>query len=501
MEPNTGVYDITLLYVEDETSTREHLTFMLQHRVKKFLCARNGREGLDLFLLHSPDIVLTDIMMPVMGGLEMADEIRKKSPETQIIVLTALNDTENMLSAIDIGINKFIVKPVLMRNLVSSIESCVEVIKLKQNLKKQSERIQLLSTALEQSPSIVVITDPNGVIEQVNHRFSEMTGYSSEEAIGNTPRILKSGETSREVYDDIWRTVLDGRPWHGVLQNRKKNGQLYWEYSRIYPITLDDGVTTKFIKTAEDITELRKTEEESIRLKQQEAIGILAAGLAHDFNNLLQVIIGNILLAKMHSQPGSKIFDMLDVAEKSSGQASDLSRRLRNLVLSEEKLLHPAPLASLVMTTAKATLKGSNVKLEANLSPDILDIKFNISQMQLVISQLTTNAVEAMPEGGTLRITAENCTLTDKNKLLLVPGKYVHFVFSDTGVGIPPENLSKVFNPYFTTKTMATRKGMGLSLASCHTIIRSHQGTITVESPKSGGASFHIYLPVSSVHL
>lgn len=497
MDPTPAIYDITLLYVEDEASTREHLTLLLKDRVKQFLCAQNGVEGLDLYLKHSPDIVLTDIIMPVMDGLTMARMIRKHSRDVPIIALTALSDSDNLISAIDVGISKFILKPVALKNLFSSIESCLEVINLRRSLKAQNDRIQLLSTALEQSPCIILITDTKGRIEEVNHKFCEVTGYSAEEAIGKTPRILKSGESSREVYDSIWSTIIDGRSWHGILQNRKKNGELYWEYSSISPIKLGDGKTVKYLKTAEDITELRKTEEEAVRLKQQESITVLAAGIAHDFNNLLQVIVGNILLAKIHSPPDSKAFELLSVAESSTKKAGELSRKLRSLIKSEDGMLHPAPLASVVLTAVKATLKGSNVRLVEKISHDIVSAKFNISQMQLVVTNITNNAIEAMPDGGTLEVSAENCSISENNNLQLPPGRYAHLIFSDTGVGIPPENLSRIFNPYFTTKELGARKGVGLSLASCHSIIKNHHGAITAESAPDAGCRIHIYLPTA----
>jgi PAS domain S-box-containing protein len=497
MESSQQAHDVTLLYVEDEESTLEYLSLMLRDRFNNLICARDGLEGLQLFQQYSPDIVITDIIMPNMDGISMSRKIRELSADVQLIALTALSDSENLLEAIDAGINKFIVKPVILKNLNAVIEGCVDIVKMKRDLKAQNERIKLLSSALEQSPNMVVITDTNGIIEQVNHKFIEVTGYSAEEVIGKTPRILNSGETSHEVYESIWSTLLDGRSWHGVLQNRRKGGELYWEYSSISPIVLD-GNRVKFIKTAEDITELRKTEDEAIRLKQQESVSTMAAGIAHDFNNLLQVISGNIMLAKHHSAPDSKTYQHLATAETSVRQAAELSRKMRSLTRRDGVVMQPAPLASLVLTTAKATLKGTPVNLVENVQHDLDNVKFNVSQMQLVITMITTNAAEAMPSGGSLEISITNCTIDEINQMQLPPGRYVHLVLADSGTGISAENLPKIFNPYFTTKELGVRKGIGLSLANCHSIIRNHQGAITAESEPGKGCRINIYLPAAT---
>jgi signal transduction histidine kinase len=295
----------------------------------------------------------------------------------------------------------------------------------------------------------------------------------------------------------MWTTILDGREWHGVMQNRSKNGDFFWEYSSISPLTSADGTITKFIKTAEDITERRKLEAEAHSVKKLEATAILAGGMAHDFNNLLQVILGNISLAKQRAEPGSIVQNLLDVAERSSGQARELSQRLLTFAKGDDAFMHIAPLDRLIKSGVEAALNNSPIALELCLPADIPPVNIDEMQIQQVVTHLTVNAMEAMPNGGKLRIATCACSVSERDGSTLAPGEYVHVTFSDNGRGIQPDNLSRIFDPYFTTKQMASKKGMGLGLAVCHAIIRKHKGMITAESLPGEGATIHIYLPAA----
>jgi diguanylate cyclase (GGDEF)-like protein/PAS domain S-box-containing protein len=256
-------YDITLLYVEDDRSTREQISRMLEHVVTKLYVAGNGQEGLELYRTHAPDVVLTDIMMPVMNGLDMVREIRKIAPDCQIIVLSAYCDTEYLLDCITLGINQYSQKPVNFNQLIQSIGLCNDHIQLKKRLKRQDDQIHLLSQAMEQAPATVVITALDGSIEFVNAMFTRVTGYSAEEVIGHNPRILKSDLNPPETYRNLWRTVKAGNEWESELANRRKNGQVYWEWVRICPLRDVDGTIVKYLKVSQDITE-RKNYEESL---------------------------------------------------------------------------------------------------------------------------------------------------------------------------------------------------------------------------------------------
>lgn len=486
--------DISILYVEDDILSREQLVRLLESQGFHLHVAENGEEGLASYQQHRPDVVLTDIMMPQMSGLEMARQIRTIDPDAQIVVMTAFSDTDFMLDAISIGVSQFVLKPIHLQKLLDALERCRNVVQMRRHLENQREHIRMLSNALEQSPSIAMITDVSGRIEYVNRKFCEVTGYTVEEARGRQPSLVSSGTTPPEQYKQLWETILGGKEWHGELQNRKKSGECFWELCSISPLVNPDGAIIKFIKTSEEITDQKKLEAETLKARKNEAIGILAGGMAHDFNNLLQVILGYISLARMHAESPAKVIELLSVAEKSSEQARALSYRLLLLAKGGEGAPHPVELSSLIMSVLETALKGARINLVLSLKPALFRIMGDDSQLTLVFENIVTNALEAMPQGGELRVMAENLTL-DHPLPGLAAGSYVHCSFTDSGKGIAPDVLPRIFDPYVTTKEMGDRKGLGLGLTLCYSIAKKHKGLVSVDSPPDGGATVHIYFP------
>ncbi|MBI5484848.1 MAG: diguanylate cyclase [Deltaproteobacteria bacterium] len=261
MQGQIEKYDISLLYVEDEQSTREQVSGLLRRIVSTLYVASDGVEGLALYRQNMPDVVLSDIMMPRMDGLEMASQIRMIKPDCHIIVLTAYSDTEYLLECIAIGISQFAQKPVDFAKLSQTIGQCNDLIQMERRVQKQGEMIQLLSQAMEQAPAPVVIAALDGSIEYVNAMFCRVTGYEKAEVIGRNPRFLKSEINPPEVYRDLWKTITSGKEWECELANRRKNGQIYWEWVKISPVFDSAGNIIKYLKVAQDITDRKKYEE------------------------------------------------------------------------------------------------------------------------------------------------------------------------------------------------------------------------------------------------
>jgi PAS domain S-box-containing protein len=174
--------------------------------------------------------------------------------------------------------------------LVQTMRSTVALHSLELGQQSAEESLRKFSRAVEQSADAVVITDRQGIIEYVNPAFEALTGYSRDEACGKTPRILKSGEQGPEVYQEMWRTILAGNVFRGILVNRKKNGELYYVEESICPIRDGDGQVTHFVSNGRDLTERLRLEAQLLQAQKMDAIGRLAGGVAHDFNNLLTII-------------------------------------------------------------------------------------------------------------------------------------------------------------------------------------------------------------------
>jgi len=254
---------VSVLCVEDDGELRDSLVsaLLLRHPGTTVYCAGNGAEGLRLFREHRPEIVVTDISMPVLDGIEMSAEIRRCDPEAVIIAVTAVSDSRYLLRAIEIGINQYLLKPVDLEAFLEAVGGHRDTILLKRQVVVQHNQIRMLSKAVQQSPCSVLITDANGVIEYVNPRFTEVSGYSPEEVIGRNPRILKSGLTAPGTYADLWRTVTSGGVWQGELQNRKKCGETYW-VSMVVSALRDDDETVHYLALRENITERKLAEQE-----------------------------------------------------------------------------------------------------------------------------------------------------------------------------------------------------------------------------------------------
>ncbi|MCP4622338.1 MAG: PAS domain S-box protein, partial [bacterium] len=179
---------------------------------------------------------------------------------------------------------------------LSMMSSFVDITERKQ----AEESLRQLNQAMEQSPASVMITDTKGIIQYVNPKFSQVTGYSAAEAIGQNPRILQSGKQPPEFYREMWDTLTAGREWRGEFHNRKKNGELFWELASIAGVKASNGTITHYVAVKEDITQRKQLEEETVRQERLAAVGQLAAGIAHDFNNILTSIIGFANLLQLH---------------------------------------------------------------------------------------------------------------------------------------------------------------------------------------------------------
>lgn len=257
--------NISVLYVEDDADIRRHLSEFLRRRVGKLYIAANGQEGLELWRQHRPEVVVTDIMMPVMGGLKMAELIQRENPSVPIIVTTALNETESFLRAIDLGIDKYVIKPINTELLLHAIQKSAWGV-------KAGLEIQLAATVFDASSDAIFITDSDNRIISVNAAFCEITGYSAQEVIGQTPAILNSGRHDAGFYHALWRDLLETGRWNGEVWNRRKNGEIFAELLTINAVSNYRGEISHYVSIFADITEHKQTEEHVRHLAHYDAL-------------------------------------------------------------------------------------------------------------------------------------------------------------------------------------------------------------------------------------
>jgi len=366
--------------------------------------------------------------------------------------------------------------------------------------KRADDLLQTLSRVVEQSPVTIMITDTNGTIEFVNPKYTELTGYSYEETVGQNPRILKSGRTPPETYQKLWSTLAAGETWEGEFVNKRKDGSIFYEYATISPLCDDNGVTIQYVAVKEDITEKKSVMEQLIHSQKMESIGQLAGGLAHDLNNILCVINGYAALVKLDMNKDQEEFDYINTILKATSRAASLTRSL--LAYSRKQEMHPQNqnLNTLIETFGSFVKRIIHENIEFTFSAaDVpLTVYVDTVQIEQIILNFATNARDAMPQqGGTFSI-ATSAGSIDKQYVSThgygVVGDYAVITVSDTGCGMDAETQLKVFDPFFTTKEVG--KGTGLGLSMVMGIIKQHRGFVDVESEPGKGTVFHLYLPL-----
>jgi PAS domain S-box-containing protein len=373
-----------------------------------------------------------------------------------------------------------------------------DISELKKAEKALAGEKEQLAVTLRSIGDGVITTDTEGKIVLINKAAEKLSGWPQGEAIGNPFNAVFHiiNEKTRMPCDDPVEKVLKagiiiGFADHTVLISRDGKEKIIG-YSGA-PIRDKHSKIIGVVLVFRDITEKRKMENELLKAQKIESVGILAGGIAHDFNNILTGILGNISLAKTHAKPGDALFKKLAAAEKASLQAQDLTQQLLTFSQGGAPVKKTTSIAELLMDTAKFASRGSNTRCEFEISDNLSPVMVDEGQISQVINNLIINADQAMPDGGIIKVRAENIIVKAQQDPALKEGTYVKISLEDQGVGIQKEHLRKIFDPYFTTK----QKGNGLGLAIVYSIIKKHDGYIHVESESGVGTTFSLYLPAS----
>ncbi len=364
--------------------------------------------------------------------------------------------------------------------------------------RRAESEVRKLSRALEQSSASVIITDLEGRIEYVNSRFCTVTGYTLGEVIGKNPRVLKGGSTPQEAYRDLWRTVTSGNEWHGELQNKKKNGELFWETVSISPILDENGRASHYMAVKEDITERKRLESDLLQAQKMEAVGQLAGGVAHDFNNILAAMMLHLGLLDSRDDLPVEVKTALTELANHTERAAALTRQL--LLFSRRSVMRVRTLdINIVVEHLLNMLRriiGEQNQLSWRAKSHLPNIRGDAGMLEQVIMNLVVNARDAMPNGGQITIATDLVHISEeqaRHNPQARAGSFVCVAVSDNGCGIKENNLRHIFEPFFTTKEAG--KGTGLGLATVHGIASQHQGWVEVESKVGAGSTFRVLLP------
>lgn len=364
--------------------------------------------------------------------------------------------------------------------------------------KKTEEAMRSLVTAIEHAEEQIVVTGRDGRIQYCNPAFEKVTGYSRSEAIGQNPRILKSGEHSREFYAGLWAALNQGVVWRGHLINRKKNGARYEEDATISPIPDALGQIAGFVAIKRDVTQQLQLERQLLQSQKLESVGRLAGGVAHDFNNLLTVINGHAAFLAEGIDRRDPLWSSAEEILKAGERAAALTRQL--LAFSRKEVIQLRALdLNTTMRDSEHMLQrliGEDIALVTQLDPGLGQVMADPEQMHQVMMNLVVNARDAMPDGGRLEIATANVEVAKDGAGLPAAarlGRYVVVTVSDTGSGIDDQTREHIFEPFFTTK--GPDKGTGLGLSTVYGIMQQSGGWIEVSSELGSGTSFRLYFP------
>lgn len=366
--------------------------------------------------------------------------------------------------------------------------------------RKQAEKERLmLATAMEQAAEAICITDPSAQILYVNPAFERTTGYTRNEAVGQTPRILKSGKQDAAFYQELWSVLGSGEVWRGHFINKRKDGSLFEEDAAISPVRDQSGTITNYVAIKLDVTHEVALRDELRQIQKLEAIGQLAGGVAHDFNNILAVILMQTDQA-MEEELSSTMQGCMTDIKIAAERAAALTRQL--LLFSRRQVMQPriVDLNEAVTNLAKMLRRilGEQIQLRLDLHAKPLWVSADAGMLDQVIMNLSVNARDAMPQGGRLTVATGETPRNEHSVHPLppsAPNGYVWLSVADDGCGIPPDVLPHIFEPFFTTKEAG--RGTGLGLATVFGIVKQHNGWVDVHSEPGQGTTFQILLPAS----
>jgi len=434
-------------------------------------------EARDLLARNQYDAVITDYAL----GDGTAFDVMELARGIPLVFTTGAGDEEVAVRAMKGGADDYLVKDherTYLKKLPVTVENAIR-------RHKAEEQVRKLTRAVEQSPATVVITDTEGHIEYVNPKFTSLTGYTSDEVVGKNPRVLKSGKQSREFYEQLWTTILAGREWRGEFHNRKKDGELFWEFSSISPVRDRDGNVTHFVAVKEDVTERKQLEEERERLISE--LDAFSHTVAHDLKNPLSAVLG---FAELLTAEGVEL-SQKDVRE--SLEAIDQSARKMHSIIEELLLLagvrkaeverQPVEMAAVV---SGAVQRLSHMTAEYGpelVMPEQWPVALGYGPwLEEVWANYLSNAMKYGGKPPKVELGGE------------VVGEQARFWVKDDGPGLTPEQQARLFVP-FTRLHQARATGQGLGLSIVRRIMEKLGGEAWVESEPGKGSKFGFTLP------
>jgi PAS domain S-box-containing protein len=498
---------LKVLHIEDDERDTALIARHLSHAGYELVSDRvDTSEAMsDALKTRDWDVVLCDYSMPHFSALQALELMKEIKLDIPFIIISGTIGEDAAVGAMRAGAHDYLMKDSLAR-LAPAIERERAEAQNRRARRHAEEQLRLHSAAVQAAANAVAITDRAGRVVWANPAFTETTGYSFKEINGKNLRVLKSGKQDRAFYQDMWETILSGKVWHNTIINRRKDGTLNREDLTITPIRDEAGAITHFIGIKQDITRLAEALSD-LQVKSQElaamtqqlwqasklaTVGELAASIAHELNNPLATISLKLeTLAAQLSNDSDKLRSVTIVADevermgKLVGNLLQFSRRSHQQTstvnISEE--------IDRSLELVEYHLRSNRIQVVRDYAKDVPTIQADRQQLRQVFLNLLTNASDAMDGGGTLTLTVTQANDAGTRRMVRVE-------FIDSGPGIEPAYLEKIWDPFFTTKPEG--KGTGLGLAICRRVVEEHRGSIAIESEIGRGTKIIIELPATN---
>ncbi len=353
------------------------------------------------------------------------------------------------------------------------------------------ERFRVL---FDTNSAAMALADLGGRLTRVNQAFCRLTGRTEALLLGEDLLSLFAPEDRPERPAPRGARGGDSGTGFALGERRfaRPDGQLTWGLVTGSWLA-DDGAPDGMVVVIQDITDRKRAEQDQQRIARLEALGLLAGGIAHDFNNVLAVVLASLSLVERQRDLDPLTRELVGNAAGASRRAADLARQLVTFSRGGTPSKRVGSVATVVKEAAAFCLRGSNVRVEVDIAPDLWCCEFDAGQASQVMNNLLINAVQAMPAGGVIHVDVRNVTVEAGAVSPAAPGRYVCVSVRDEGLGIEPGHLERVFDPYFTTKS----KGSGLGLATAHSIVTKHGGYLLAESAPGRGSTFRMFLPAT----